>query len=409
MSLVTPTISKKNLITTGQRHRSGKPVAIKAHQAARHHHMHRVVTDVARPTPNANSFNNGAQIKYFLEKDTLRTMTSVVLRFQIRMDDFDGTVVPTPYWFDRIEIHIRRNGEEVARYYNDILMMMLTSVSQEQSDNWAQLCGYDADTYLTSGVAQVAGSTKYYYLPMPAAVFEDMNLDFSTIDSDLEIRLHPNDSGILHSLVSVGANPQLVELAGVFTEEKPDSVSDNAHRMFLNKHVPVHHYLDSQLYTIIGQTMNPNNNYEFDLDQFDHHSACLVLAIRPTGYSNNDNTSQAFQSLGDGTIDMLGVSGESLYGAGRPIQAEYLKDIVVSSQSNTTYFSKVNKYVLSFGDLQMAFHGQINGVNKFDGSKGRLSVTTPSTWVGGSYEVSIYSLYFRTISQNGSDLSVKDL
>jgi hypothetical protein len=162
MSIVQPTITKQDQVTTGAR-KGAKLVAMKAHQAVSHKHKQRHVTDVMAPAPNANSLNNSSQIKYFLQKDTCREIQTIILRFQIRMDTAVGTMVPVPYWFDRIEIYDRRKGLEIARYYADTLMLLLSSVTQEQSNAWSSLVNYDPDTYQTNGSAllqQTVGTTK---------------------------------------------------------------------------------------------------------------------------------------------------------------------------------------------------------------------------------------------------------
>src|SRR3569832_1877749 len=103
-----------------------------------------------------------SQLKYFLERDTLRILKNFVLRFQIQMTVANGVLVPTPYWFDSIEIYIRRIGEEIAQYYNDNLMLFLACLNQEQTDAMASLGGYNAATYKSSGTVQNAGTTRYY-------------------------------------------------------------------------------------------------------------------------------------------------------------------------------------------------------------------------------------------------------
>jgi hypothetical protein len=412
MSIVQPTISKQDQVTTGKRE-GAKLVAMKAHQAVSHKHKQRHVTDVMSPAPNANSLNNASQIKYFLEKDTCREIQTIILRFQIRMDTADGTMVPVPYWFNRLEIFDRRKGLEIARYYADTLMLYQSSVTQEQSDSWAPLVNYNPVTYQTDGGAtlqQGVGTTKYYYLPLVANVLEGFGLDLTSIDGDIEIRLHPANEGPLNGGNSPGADPQLLEVAGIFSEHAPDVVSRNATRQFMSNHVRSHNYLDTQQYIIPSRAMSPSTKYEFDLDQFDHCSAALVLHIMgnapPT--NNLNGTAGNFARLNDGTIDILGVSGESLYGKGRAVRADYLKDIVVQQHWGSNFIRNNGVYVIPFSDIGKALHGIIDGDMVFDGSKMRLEITTPAGWANTTYEIRIYSLYFRTITQNGSDLSVKD-
>lgn len=408
MSKNTSNVSKQNYVTTGQ-YKGGKPVAIKEHQAGRMHHMNRVITDVMAPAPNENSLTNGAQIKYYLEADTLRHIQNVVLRFRVRIETANGVLVPTPYWFNRIEFYIRKNGKEISRAYADNLMLLLTAVDQEQSDAWATLCGYDPLTYLGDGSVIVAGTTVERYLPLPANVLEGLGLDGNTMDSDIEIRLHPASAGPLDGALSAaGSVPKLLEVAGVYGEELPDAISDNASRSFLARHVNAHNYVDFQQYSIPSRTINASTKYEFDLDQFDHDSAGLILCILPVGASNATGDAQAYQSLGSGNLDVLGVSGESEFGGGRAVRADYLKNIVVSNDWPSSFIAKNNMYIIPFGDIAKALHGSVDGIMHFDGTKKRLEVTTPAGWTNGNYDVNIYSIYFRVIYQNGSVLTAED-
>jgi hypothetical protein len=328
------------------------------------------------------------------------------------MDNANGVLLPTPFWFDRIEFINRKSGEEISRYYGDNLMLLLTSVPTELSDSWALLCGYDTYAYGANGVVVNAGTTVERYLPLPANFVENLGLDMSMVDFDIEIRLHPRNGGPLEPSASApGATPLLTELAGVYDEERPDAVSHRAHVQFRQKHLRVHNFLDSQQYVVTGRTLNPSTNYEFDLDQFMHSSACLVLCITPQVDPITLTTPLPgeFASLGDGSIDVLGVSGDSQLGAGRSIRADYLKNILVQKEWPSSYVGRKNQYIIPFSHITKALHGVIDGVQRFDGSKMRLAVTTPSNWVSGVYDVTIYSLYFRRIEQNNGSITVHDV
>jgi hypothetical protein len=254
----------------------------------------------------------------------------------------------------------------------------------------------------------VSGNTEYYYLPLVANVLEGFGLDLATIDSDIEIRLHPASDGPLNGALSAGADPQLTELAGIFGEHAPDVISQNATNRFMAKHVKVHNYLDTQQYVIPSRQMVASTTYEFDLDQFDHCSAALVLHVSADNVSNTLGTSGNFHNLSGGTLDILGVSGDSMLGKGRAIQIDYLKDIIVQQQFGTSFIRTNGVHVIPFGDFGAALHGKMDGYHKFDGSKCRLQLTTPALWFTDDYKITIYSLYFREIHQNGSDLAVQD-
>ena len=130
--------------------------------------------------------------------------------------------------------------------------------------------------------------------------------------------------------------------------------------------------------------MVPSTKYEFDLDQFDHVSAAVVVLIRPTNPTNQYNAFQeGVLDLYDGQLDHLDVSGTSLYGDGRQVKADYLRKIIAPKYASSQFYGKRLYYPVIFGDLTAAYHGSIHGSYKFDGSKQRLSIETPA--VGNGY------------------------
>lgn len=371
-------IHRRHHVTTGRR-RHNKHVAMKAHQAHIYHHTRQLVTDVMTPSPNVNSLVNGNQIKYFLEEDTLKNVESVVLRFKIKMTGADDELAPVPYWFDRVEIYDRKSGEEIGRLYSDALYTLLNLIEQEHINNWKDLINYDSKTYTESRKVHAVNNEEYYYLPLVASVFEGMHLDMTSIKGDIEFRLHPRNP-----VINGTGTPELLEVAGLYETDMTDSQSDHAYRQFLKAHVPVHQYLDSQQYIETGIVMNASTKYEFNLDQFNHASACLLAVIRPANVSNINNNYQNYVDLYNGSIDLVSTTGESIYGKGRAIPANYLRKIIAPQYVESEMFEHAAIYPLIFGDLQKAAVGSIEGYFRFNGEKNRIAITTPANGTNAS-------------------------
>lgn len=358
----------------------------KDYQVDVEHSRRQVVTDVMTPTPNADSLQNGTQIKYFLEHNTVGEIRTACLRFQVRVDGMgDAVLAPVPFWFSRIEIYNRSTGKEISRLNSDTLFTYLNVVHQENIEQWADLVGYNPKSYRSDASnTHTVGVTKYYYLPLVAAFFEGMGLDLNIVSSELEIRLHPVTGGVVSSGVGV---PKLLEVGCVFETVQMALNAKNAQVQWHAKHVETHVYLDSQEYVRTGLTMAPGTRYEIDLDQFTNISAGLLISIRPSsiGNVNTDNGRQVNYSLHNGLIDIVGVSGESIYGGGRPAPVDYLQKIVAPRFARSNYFDKCSVNPLFFGNFAKAMQGSIDGYFAFDGSKKRLQITTPQAQTIGGY------------------------
>jgi hypothetical protein len=377
MSVSKPTIAKANHIQT-DRTINGKPSCVKQHQVVVYNHRKKVITDVMTPAPNENALTSGTQIKYFIENNAVQEIATLTLRFQVRMDGGNAKLAPTPYWFDRVEIYDRHTGQELARYYDDALHFMVNTVEQDTSEQWAKLANYDPDSLKQSTKEQVQGETRYYYLPMVASIFEGAGLDMSVVRNDIEIRFHPRDPRI-----SGAGTPALTEVASLISVEQEDSSSRQAKARFYGKCVSSHNFLNTQQFSNVAQTLNAGTKYSFDLDQFDHTSGALIVAIRPTGSNNTDNARQAYMNLYDGTVDVVGTSGVSIYAGGRPVDNEYLSRVEAPRCVGSQYFRKISVVPIMWGNLAKGLHGSIDGYNRFVGDKNRFEFTTPQAGTAG--------------------------
>ena len=96
--------------------------------------------------------------------------------------------------------------------------------------------------------------------------------------------------------------------------------------------------------------MNSSTAYQFFLDQFNTVSGALALVIRPSGLTNVSNGNQKYMNLYSGNLDILNTTGDSLYGNGTSVQADYLKNIIVGKHWSNRYFQDTSVYVIPFGD-----------------------------------------------------------
>ena len=375
----TTAVSQYKHVTSDKRV-NNKLIAQKAHHAYKVCTQKEITTDVMSPVPNANALSSGAQLKYFIESNTSYNVKNLTLRFQVTA----STPLNLPQvakWFDRIELYNRETNQEISRIYSDVLHLWVNRSDKDIVQNYNELVNQSdvyGERYGDAGQENTPAGQKYYYLPLNYSMFEGADLNLHRLHGDIELRLHPN----VAVMGAYAGNLQLDELSGILEIEHPDELSKRAHDSLLSRHVVSHSYCDIQQFVEPSQVMNASVRYEFDLDQFDERSAALLVCIKPTG-------TYGFQcaNVGNGTVDIIGVSGESLYGSGRPVNVNYLRDFVVGRKFGNDYFKQTNVLMIPFCDHpHKAFSGVTHGYHDFDGSKKRLQINTPAAGTQAQYD-----------------------
>ena len=116
--------------------------------------------------------------------------------------------------------------------------------------------------------------------------------------------------------------------------------------------------------------------------------------------------------LCDGTWDVVGVSGESLYGNGRPVVNDFFRDFHITRNVGNDYFSKTKQVLIPFGQPLKALQGVTHGYHTFDGSKKKLQINTPSAGTSQAFTLTVseQSEFFKTwvFSFNGFSIVCYD-
>lgn len=348
--------------------KNGKPVVQKDYQSKISGERNRQITHVMTPSPNDKSLSTGSQIKFFIEANTCRIIKRAKLRFLIGLALVAGDISnyqPVGYWFDRIEFYIRDTGVEIGRIYSDVIHMLVNQVEKIEETrlnyHYNQSDCYGTKTN-PSSKRHGSPTDQYFYLPLHS-FFDNMDLDLSTINTDIEIRMHPR-------VQTLNAGDTLKEVAIVIDEVYPDPVSNRAHLSFLNNNIVSHTYLDTQHY-VEQKSMVGSTKYTFDLDMFDKKSAGLLVCIKP-----QNSTSSECINLGQGTFVITDVNGASLLGGGRAIVYDHYQDNNIPWQND--YFKKTNQLLIPFTHPIKAINGVMHGYHQFDQSKMKLEITTPA-------------------------------
>lgn len=367
----------KNQFTKKKHNINGQPVAIRQSQKPVFNHRKKITTVVMTPSPNVNSLEVGSQIKFFIENQSVNRIETLTLRFQVQINSNASKLASVEHWFNEIQIIDRTSGVEICRYHDDVLKVFNNIIDTDKVKQHNLLKNTDTQTYKSSDFEhQTDVGGKYYYLPLIGSVFDGSNLDMTILSGDIEIRLIPRTGGIISS---GGGNTSLLEVAAIVSIDDDDMISRRSYIDFHNSHVMQHNFLNSQKYEVINQAMNSGTQYSFDLDAFDHVSAGLLLAIRPTGSNVNlADSRNNYMDLTNSLIDVVSSSGVSVYSSGRPIDTNYIKHIKAPRHTTSDFFEKVHIYPVMFGDLINSIKGVVDGYHKFQGEKYKLQITTTS-------------------------------
>lgn len=354
--------------------KNGKQIIQKSYHSEISGERNRQITHIMSPAPNDKSLSTGSQIKFYVEANTCRIVKRAKLRFQIGLSVVAGQISdypPCAYWFDRIEFYIRDTGVEIGRLYSDVLHMISNQYEDDkkfnyhynQSNSYNTLTNYDSKR-------QSSPVDQYFYLPLDSSFMTGMDLDLSTITTDIEIRLHPKK-------LTLNPNDSLKEIALIIDEVYPDAVSHNSHMRLIKNHVISHTYLDTQHYQEL-KTLAASTKYTFDLDMFHKKAGAILVCIRPQNYNGVECL-----DLGDGKIDIVDVNGSSILGGGRSIVYDHYIDQNIAWAND--YFKKTKQLLISFTNPKKILNGVLHGYHQFDQSKMKLEITTPPAQTVDTY------------------------
>lgn len=361
-----PTTVHSLVSTTSTHEREGKAVIQKSYQAESSNHQERCTTCIFTPNPNGKSCHNGSQIKLYLESKSSRIIRNAHLRFHVQSGASIANFPPLAYWFSKVEFIHRSTGVTIQTIHDDVFHMLVNQKEEDKKNDldreYYQNECYSKITF--GGLKKQANTSNYFYLPLKNTFLDNMLLDLFTIDSDIEIRLHCRNN--IHA-----NDDELKEVALIIDEINPDSLSQKHQVHNLNTSILSHTYLDTRHYTET-RNMASDSTYYFDLDQFDKKANALLVCLKP-----KDSYLPDSYNLGEGTFDIVGVNGESIYGAGRPVVYDHHLNNKIRDQWDNDYFKKTNQLIIPFQNIKKGINGSMHGCFKFNQSKIKLKITTP--------------------------------
>lgn len=299
---------------------------------------------------NALSFANFSTA---VAKGQFDRFTSFWLRFEIEVINAAITLAPTTSWFDRIEMRFGSGGEIFRTFWNDTLQFnMFSALTNDELKGMGRLMNFDTRPNTMFGVAKPIGvGTRYFYLPLPHNVFEDLHASVKHATSDLNFTFYPDSTGVC--VAGSMNNLVLKKITLMMDVEKKNEEEELALERLERKYVKTCLYLDPVRYEESGKYLSPGTQYKFSLTSLDGLISHFLLFVRPVGSKSNvgylyGNT----VNLGDeggADLDILDGGNQSVYGNGRAIPAKWLRCYLDSvEQLQSDYLINEPKYVIPF-------------------------------------------------------------
>lgn len=408
-----PAAKKRKVQPGGGHPRTGKPIVVAPEHAQMFGGKPMITQYIMTPAPPTAALSNTAYFPFIIERDGVGMIEEATLRFNIQFSTVgdvastNNAILPVYQWFERIEYIDRMTGEEIGRVQGDVASWLINSMSQESLRSWGEMANVNVKTgqpYTRQIDTTGAPREQYYYWPLSKHWIDGAELDLNFLKNDLEIRFYPRGDIFLEPQAGLAApcTVLLTELR-LIAQTQMNPRGERLH-MSDEKRMKVfqHNFLDWQRYVDYGRVMTNSTEYKFDLDQFHHDSAFLIIAFRkssaatvgPTdakatdlgGVSATENLFK-FHALGDrATIDHENVHGRSLYGDGTPVDEQFFRKQISDELWNAEFAECNYLYLMPFShDAHKALDGERDGFHRFRGHRERLAIRTsdvsvPTSW-----------------------------
>jgi hypothetical protein len=343
-------------------------------------------TVTCQPAVNRFSLTNTAPFVFVLEQQAASVVKDLSLEFELEIQNYAEPILPVHYWFERIEIWRRKGQEELQRMHADTMFNDLLTHHKDDLRVLEKVVNFDAESGLPSSYIQPLGPTNVqrYILPLLFSFMDGMDIDFSRLKTDLEIKFYPRgdirlgDGTDVKGYAGSKNNFLLNSMRWISLSEALTPASLNIHDAAKMSMTVQKNYMDRQVYVESGRVLNAGLTYQFDLDQFSHDSGLLLFAFRPTGPGTTFYNIFNCQTLGpNGTLDMKNVSGLSMLGSGTPLTAQYWEPFVQSRFWPHNMTLHRGWYIMPFTrDVRSMLEGGIDGSHKFEGIREKVEFKT---------------------------------
>lgn len=348
-------------------------VLVRKHHAVVVPSMSNYKTIEASPSVSSTIFASGGVYNMRTKFNMLNKPKNLWLRFTITESGGSNNMVLTDsaHFIQKIEFISSGNNIVYTSYgdclyWEDCVLPPEESISKKYRQ-WLNV----SDKYYETSLKHGASQQREYRVPMLSTPLHDEFV--GDVDNEFNIRITTRNG-----IVATGSGTVQLDNLRLEIEHEELSQSDTAYHHSLLDTVQVKKMLQPVHVQVTGQSLTASTKLTIDLDQLQADVAFLLIMIRDDSYSSTNSTDKSFRWLGhDATIDLENSSGESLYGGGTAVPADFFLEPTYSSHGLNTKFSEYRAcYLMPFCDnVRSAYGGLQRGYFTFDGSKYRLAIT----------------------------------
>lgn len=327
----------------------------------------------------ANALSSGDQIYFKIPRGTVFSANGVTLELDIVNNTGAATTLCDAYHLiDRITFYGPNGSKELQYIEGDALYISTILVDQTK---WASVALLANTTNAWgNGSAIGNGASVKYYIKVLANIWSTSKQILSRVNGDLRIEVRFKPFSVTNA--AAGAAPTLRNATLILDDYRVDSNE----RMSIEQ-IPVR---DGRFYDIVPQkftqTLAASTEYTFRLTGLKGLASMLLFFIRASGATGN--ALKTFQAVD--SFEFEDATGKNLIGGNQ--QDSDFNRYHETPELFDSEFARVHPlYLISastdpVSDLLM---GQLNGYMVLSGDE-MLRFTTPSTLVGGSFEITIY-------------------
>lgn len=326
----------------------------------------------------------GAAIEFRIENNIDR-IGAAYLRVDYTNSSGANFVCSTPMlWLSSIQIFANSGSTQLYQTNDPVSNFLINNVlmSREEHETTAALRGTSA-TYASGTLTIPTGQSGSLYIAIAENFWRSLHLRTYTIDGNILVRLQFQPSNNIIVSGTWSTTNVLLELSGYYESAAQKKL------MTQKAEVPkIFSYYSPQV-TTASLTLAASSQYQIRLSGINGWVNQIYFVIRQSAYATDPANQLSF--VQPSSFDILDQAGKSTTG----YKSQTVADMVMmySPLYNNVFINNTNAMVYSYSQTPQAdiLTGSWNGGIRCTGYH-ILQFTTPSTLVGGSYDVLVYGL-----------------